>query len=431
MDYVLKRIVEFNAFPGAKPFVVHALFTEKGVLISHLRYLYRHRSKSQSWLERSAFAVELLLTFIHANSHLEQSAKMLLANFVDALNFGTVDNDCFDESGLYWSPRKINDTNTLLGHINSYCDFLDSEYGTEVPHLNPMRKATKGEERMLWCAYYRRTANCFLNHLRQPVRAKLSFVREVRSLSQPFVIQDDISRFPDDLFSTFLELGIHKRDGTPDLCTMLILILMHFGGLRLSECFHIYIHDVMIDRQTGSSIIKVYHPSDGNSPERFSGNRREYLNVRYRLKPRNEYPRSHKLYSGWKSPLLTDNKLSFEVFFCPPNISLEFTKLLQQYLMTNPRNDHPYLFSNHQGAPESKKNFIKKYTAAVNRLSSYSQLAGCGPHSHRHAYGYRLAQNGMSQTDIQKAMHHKSPESCLVYIRPTDADVRVKMRGFE
>jgi len=66
---------------------------------------------------------------------------------------------------------------------------------------------------------------------------------------------------------------------------------------------------------------------------------------------------------------------------------------------------------------------------AVERIGlDYSKDLGTTEHGHRHSYGYRLAQLGFTQVEIQKAMHHKSPNSCLVYIQPTADDIFQKMQ---
>ncbi|WP_244858373.1 site-specific integrase [Vibrio sp. B1FIG11] len=77
-----------------------------------------------------------------------------------------------------------------------------------------------------------------------------------------------------------------------------------------------------------------------------------------------------------------------------------------------------------------KKNFNQKHNRAVKRIGlEPSKSRGTTPHAHRHSYGYRLSQGGFSQLEIQKAMHHKSPDSCLVYLTPSDDEVRQQMRG--
>lgn len=432
MDYVIKRYVKYSPNSALGTFDLPAIFTSAGVLISHLRFLYSKRNKSQSWQERNTFAIEQLLKFINSQTFIVTSATEVLNAFVDALSFGTINGDQSDETGLFWKPRKTEDINVLLGHINQYCDYIDQLYGFELPNLNPMRKATKAEERLRWCAYYKRTRNCFLNHLSNTRDQNFSYSREVTTQSNPMISMESVNRFPASYFNAFIKEGFVKScngEFQLDYASILIVMLMHYGGLRLSECFHIYVHDISIDTKTGHSLIKVFHPSDGKSPDSLFSTRKEYLNASYRLRPRNNYPRSHRLYSGWKNPLLTSKDLNFEVVFCPPEIAYDFSILLQRYLNTRVDAEHPYLFSLKNGLAESKKNFIQKYYRAVNRIGLLaSKSSGTSPQSHRHSYGYRLAQLGLSQFEIQKAMHHKSPDSCLVYIKPSNCEIREKLR---
>ncbi|MEZ8370745.1 gamma-mobile-trio recombinase GmtY [Vibrio splendidus] len=431
MSFVIKRGVNYKSGKGRPLFRFPALFTESGLLISHLRYLHENRYKSQSWLERNTFAVELFLKFIEHQVSYFSSATDLLRAFVEALQFGTI-QDGQDNSGLFWGPRRNEDLNILLRHITDYCDYLDTIHGTDLPKLNPLRKATHAEERLQWCAYYRRRSHCFLNHLANPSARQFSLARKVRGPERHFVDIEAVYRFPEDRIEDLLLHGFVSASGEPDYASQLIVMLMHFGGLRLSECFHIYTDDISIDPQTGSALISVFHPSDGKSPDARFSKRSEYLAHKYRLNPRNQYPRSHRLYAGWKGPLLTNHNLSFDVMFYPARKAIEFTLLLQKYLSTKPASESPFLFMNSKGSPESKKNFIHKYKRAIQRIGLESlKLLGTTPHAHRHSYGYRLNQSGFSQLEIQKAMHHKSPDSCLVYLKPTNEFVRNLMRDNE
>lgn len=431
MDYVIKRRVSYSPNAALAAFDFPAIFTSEGVLVSHLRFLYSKRTKSRSWQERNTFAVEQLLKFLNSQINANKSSTEVLNAFVDALSFGTVKEDCTDNTGLFWRPRKTEDISVLLGHINQYCDYLDQIFGFELPNINPMRKADSAEERLRWCAYYKRTKNSFLNHLSYPRAQSFAYSRSVTIQSNPMISMESVNRFPETYFDTFIKEGFVKRRKGQfqlDHASMLIVMLMHYGGLRLSECFHIYVHDISIDTKTGHSLIKVFHPRDGKSPDSLFSTRKEYLNARYRLRPRNEYPRSHRLFSGWKNPLLTSKDLYFEVLFCPLEKAYDFSILLQYYLSTRVDGEHPFLFSLTNGSPESKQNFIQKYCRAVKRIGlSSSKLSGTSPHAHRHAYGYRLAQLGLNQFEIQKAMHHKSPESCLVYIKPSGLEIREKI----
>ncbi|RDX36552.1 site-specific integrase [Vibrio campbellii] len=429
MSFVIKRGVNYIADASRPSFRFPALFTESGLLISHLRFLHENRYKSQSWLERNTFAVELLLKFIERQVSNYSTATDLLRAFVEALQFGTI-QDGQDDSGLFWSHRRNEDVNVLLRHITEYCDYLDTIHGTDLPKLNPLRKATHVEERLQWCAYYRRHSRSFLNHLAKPSQSQFSLVRKVRGPERHLVDVEDVYRFPEDRIQDLLFHGFVSVSGEPDYCSQLIVMLMHFGGLRLSECFHIYTDDISIDPKSGSALISVFHPSDGKSPDERFCKRNEYLANKCRLNPRNEYSRSHRLYAGWKGPLLTNRNLSFDVMFYPTSKAVEFTLLLQKYLSSRPASESPFLFVNSKGAPESKKNFNQKHSRAVKRIGlEPSKSLGTTPHAHRHSYGYRLSKSGFSQLEIQKAMHHKSPDSCLVYLKPTANQVRQQMKN--
>ncbi|MCJ2378778.1 site-specific integrase [Vibrio sp. ZSDZ34] len=429
MSFVIKRRVNYKVRSGASSLYFPAIFTENGLLLSHLRFLYNNRAKSPSWIERNIFAVELLLKFIERQVGLFSSATELLRAFVETLQFGTI-QDGQDNSGLFWGPRRNEDVNVLLGHITYYCDYLDTIHGTDLPKLNPLRKATHAEQRLQWCAYYRRSSRSFLNHLTKPSQQPFSFARKIRGPERHFVDVEAVYRFPEDRIEDLLLHGFVSAAGEPDYASQLIVMLMHFGGLRLSECFHIYTGDISIDPQSGSALISVFHPSDGTSPDERFSKRNEYLANKYRLNPRNEYSRSHRLYAGWKGPLLTNRNLSFDVMFYPASKAVEFTLLLQKYLSTKPASESPFLFVNSKGSPESKKNFNQKHNRAVQRIGlEPSKSLGTTPHAHRHSYGYRLSQRGFSQLEIQKAMHHKSPDSCLVYLKRTDSEIRELFRN--
>jgi integrase len=368
-----------------------------------------------------------LIEFIDAANQQYSSSTSLLKGFVEVLQYGTVDNES-DKSGLFWRPRALVDVNVLLGHVTTYCDYIDFEKGHDKPNLNPLRRTSFHEERLLWCAYYRRKSNCFINHLDKPSKDLFSFGRTVKALDRHMVAIEPVYRFPKEVIDDLISKGC-TVNGQEDLSTSLIIMLMHWGGLRTSECFHIYTEDITVDRKTGMVYVDVYHPSDGQSPDEAFRNRREYLAVKYRLEPRNEYIKQHKLHSGWKNPLLTSRKLSFDVMFFPTYKAVEFTTALKKYLSVRVNGNHPFLFTNNKGDPETKANFLKKYNRAVKRVGlSPQKYLGTSCQGHRHSYGYRLAENGFSQLEIQKAMHHKSHLSCLVYIAPTPQEIREKMR---
>ncbi|MEZ7277090.1 gamma-mobile-trio recombinase GmtY [Pseudoalteromonas sp. 68 DY56-GL68] len=397
MPYVIKKLVEYRSDRTGRSLTLPALFTESGLLLSHLRFLVARYNKSPSWREKSVQAIKLLLEYINANQACFSTTTELLRSFFLSLSTGTIDTSGNDPSGLFWKPRRVENVNALLGHINAYCDHLDYLNGVEVPTISPFRKANSAEQRLLWCSYYRRQANLFLNHLSSPQsQPNMHVIREIQSYNPHMFATESSKRFPEEQLSPLLDLGLRfKRkvqDGSqikvidePDYCAHFVVMLMHYGGLRLSECFHIYVEDVSIDTRDNSAIVSVFHPSDGFPPEKQFKNRAHYLNVKYGLLPRHLYPKSKTIHSGWKTPMLTSKNNSFTVLFFPHQAATLFLITLQKYLASGQRPStpaHPYLFCNRRGAPETRKNFESKYDRALERIGlTPSKALGLSVHT--------------------------------------------------
>ena len=107
--------------------------------------------------------------------------------------------------------------------------------------------------------------------------------------------------------------AIYERLSLKDI---LITILLHGGGLRLSEPFHIFTSDVGTDPQNPNSVVvRLYHPEQGAAPEDYvdpisgrpiPGDREEYLRMRWRMQPRTLVEGRFK--AGWKDLLLFDQR---------------------------------------------------------------------------------------------------------------------------
>jgi integrase len=444
MSYVLKTKCKYKVDKTGNLHEFPCLITKSGVLTSHVQYLYTKRVKSQSWIEKSIYSIILLIKYIDANTqNLSSEQKIkgleLLRSFTTALNLGTIDLMGEDPSGLYWQARNTKDAQVILDHITQYTDFFRDQYDHQIP-INPFRKASHIEERMNWCAYYHRQAGIFLNHLENKgdTVQRMKLIRLVKSDQPDVVINEKVVRFPEDKIENLLKYGFIKQgEKHPCYKNQLITMLMHYGGLRLSEAFHIYINDIILDDKRNEAIVRVFHPSNGASPEAPKQSRRDYLHKNYALRPRNEYSKNLRLHAGWKTPLLTNNKKYFEVIFSHSNIAKVFWNTWIKYLTyqrINPPSNfqHPFAFTNSKGKPETIKNVRRMHNNAVIRIGlNPSKDEGTSCHSHRHSYGYGLSELGFSQVEIQKAMHHKSPDSCLVYIQPTNEDLRKKMRILE
>lgn len=440
MSFVKKINTEYTDCSSNLTYSLPALFTEKGLIISHLRYLAWFNSKSASWKERSCFALTLLLKYLNAVPNITKATDAL-KSFTETLIVGSIDPDTFtDPLELYWRPRTLRDANNLLFHITHYTDYLALQDDYQTERVNPFRKATSYEERLNWCAYYHKQSNVFLNHLsnRYEQSERNKKVRMIDGFNENIVTTEFAVRFPEEHLERLLYLGFLKRDGTPDYKSQAIAMLLNYGGLRKSEVFHIYVSDITLNpNYPKEALVRVYHPSLGQAPDPAFKNRQEYLLATTQYKPRNTYLGSERLYSGWKNPLLTSKSGYFEVVFNPPQKAAEFLLIWTNYLKfqrVEPTRfeKHPFAFTNSTGAPETIKNFQRLHKRAVEKIGlTVKKELGTTEHGHRHAYGFRARKAGLDQVAIQKAMHHKSPLSCLVYIKPTLEEVTEALRGIE
>lgn len=423
-----------------------ALFTESGVVISHLRYLSFYHDRSQSWITKSIYALKLLIEYIQANTHSFDSVVELLKSFISALSAGTIEWTKLDDtSGLYWKPRQPVDVNNILRQITQYTGWLETQKGYKKNRANPFREATDYEQRLAWCAYYQKKSSIFLGHLmdRSTAMEAIAKARFITAPRAPLIRNEKLFRFPEEKMPELLSNGLikaHTHSQMPeykrlDYKNIAITMLLHYGGLRISEVMHLYLGDITLDPSNYGALVRVYHPAYGQSPDPDFANRKAYLNARYGMKPRNEYRFSERLFAGWKIPVLTDKRNFFEVFFTPDEMREQFLDTWVNYLKyqrIDPPSDnpHPFAFTNQLGAPETIKNFRRLHEKAISVIGlNRGRYNGTTEHCHRHAYGYRLAEMGLDQIAIQKAMHHRNPNSCLTYIQHTSEDIRNKIRS--
>ncbi|MCL7942965.1 gamma-mobile-trio recombinase GmtY [Marinobacter sp. ATCH36] len=437
MKHTLKLAVYYTDTASGIQHQLPAVYTRSGILISHLRYLAWHSGKSDSWKEKSIFAVRLLIDYVEATPGFRKATR-LLKSFTEALITGTIDYQTSDDPlRLFWKPRDLTVANNILFHITHYTDFLALQDGYDQSRINPFREATGWEERMNWCAYYHKQANVFLNHLSSYSEAQKAATRK-RLIYTPvpmLISNDKAERFPEDNIERLIHAGFVAR-GKPDFRSQAMTMLLNYGGLRKSEIFHIFTSDITIHpNHSDEALVRVYHPIYGRSPDPSYKNRAEFLLSETNFKPRNTYRITERLYSGWKNPLMTSKEGYFEVLFNPTYKAKEFLKTWAMYLKcqrVEPDNFHPFAFTNDRGEPDTLKNFQRRHKRAVERIGlECKKEFGTTEHGHRHAYGYRARKLGLSQVELQKAMHHKSPNSCLIYIKPTSDDIRTEMRESE
>lgn len=430
---------------------IPVIVTRDGVLKSYLEYLVVFRFRSQSWINRSLFSVRLLIDYIDANKTVFDKPRDLFREFANCLYTGTVGENYTDQSELFWKPRKVEDANSLIRYLSHYTDWLANQNDDLSLQLNPFREATKFEQQLNWAAYHQRKHRSFYSHLWNKSDASVgaSRVRTVQSRCAPYTQTSFTSAkaFPQERINSLLFNGFvlpGKESCTEfneklNLRDVLITLLMHFGGLRISEAIQLYVVDIAcLDNSDRTHVVKVHDPAYGVSPKDIKETRREYLWKYFQLRPRNEYPTSSKHFAGWKKPLLTNSSGKFfTVEFFPSNAGELFFDFWRLYLLHQRKHEsasatHPYAFTSRDGSPLSIKSYTAARKRAVKRIGlEFSKEACTTAHADRHSYGQRLAACGVPPLVIRTAMHHKSIESQATYTQPSEKDLRRHLQAAE
>lgn len=414
---------------------IPVLLTESGVVTTVMDYcLSRSYDRSLSWMRKALLAIRLFTEYVRVNPDVPQD-YCLFQNFAQRLFTGTFNRETgLDPSGLCWLPgSSIRRNNEIISHLTSFFDWLAKER-PEVNHLNPRYAGNAHDQRMDQMAYLFRREKAFLGHTWESNPTQESVGRMVRSKREPKVAKGEPPAFPDERFEELLFKGF-KVGGNFDYRGMLITLLLHGAGFRVSEPFHLYIEDVFPDpTQPASAAVLIHHPVLGNAPGEWAQSRRlkqpvnraAYLADRFALPPRNEL--MGKRAAGWKEPRL-DGKYFMRAYWFMPEYGEWFLHIWYKYLrsVAMVERDHPFAFINlgrePRGAMYTIDKFKKAHAAAIERIGlTVGKSFGTTEHGHRHAYGRRLMKAGLDRLLIQRYMHHGSVESQDVYTQPTTSE---------
>jgi site-specific recombinase XerD len=423
------------------------LLSEQGPLLPLIDYLLAHsQDRSPAWMRKVAQATQRLLQFIDANEGALSNPAQLLQAFGRRLYSGTTGDDGIDASGLYWRSMSARTANILLGAIADFSDWLAEHSGAKP--LAGVAMSNRHDERMLYAAWEHRRSRAFLGHTWSTVPQKFGGRPAAHTMGRRREAkvgdEEDAVGFPERRFTDLLLQGFVRRGcgHHPDpalrlnLRDCLVTLLMHGAGLRMSECFHLYVHDVRPDpRDHTVALVRIHHPSDGKAPDDWlderghpiRGNRAAYLAARYARRPRHQLLGTEA--AGWKDPML-DGRHYMQAYWFPTELGRLFLHLWNRYLLqlVQVRRDHPYGFAvlkgKTAGAPLSLEVFKQNHARAVERLGlTVGKLLGTTPHAHRHAYGRRLMRAGIDPILRKKALHHKSLASQAVYTAPDMSEV--------
>lgn len=413
-----------------------------------IEYVLDHgRSRSLAWQRELTRSVGLLVDFLQANAEYFQSERIrpqVLAAFADALVGGTIGIDGTDRTDLYWEPKSVERATIVLNAVTAFSDWLVDRYATTA--INPWKMASVAEQMAYWRRFEKRRASSLLMHTfdREKSSAASKMVRMVTIRRKRVLADaDSVKHFPEERIWDMLEKGfpvygkkksqcLHERLNIRDI---LITILLHGGGLRESEPFHLYVSDVAIDpTNSKSALVKLYHPEQGIAPGDYidpiagkwiEADREEYLRVKWGMQPRSLVV--GKLHAGWKDLRLTDERRKYaQIHWFPTYWGEIFLALFKIYItkMRSRHERHPFLFVSQKvgvaGEPYTISAFRQAHAKAVKRIGlDVGKDFGTTPHGHRHSYGQLLTDASLDPLVIERCLHHKSRESQLVYTAPT------------
>ena len=392
--------------------------------------------------------IALLMDFIevHSKEQYEKPEK-LFEEFTFYLQTGTVQKDCFDQyKGLWWKSMSFDSAHVRIHGINLFLDHLYRNHGTV--HLNPLRKANSYEERMLATANYNRYDNDskgnLLKHLKQ-TRGRVDEVRAHYISRKRKVVSHDpkkviSSKDWEALFFKGIEQDKYGKQRHPaaSLRDRLILLLLHYGGLRISEALALWFtpDDVHIETNDKSknyegAIVRIYKEDVGAAPFGWKNptggenNREEYQKHKFNILPRCKLAGAQR--NGSKSCVVENDRTNyFTVDWFPPEAAKTFMFYWNQYsqfrLAIREKCNHPFAFiafqKGYDGNPYKYQAFQKNVSRAFERVGvTPSWLNGTTSHGHRTSYCQSLSRGGFNTNDIQNSMHHSSPESQQPYLK--------------
>ncbi|WP_087461882.1 hypothetical protein [Oleiphilus messinensis] len=141
------------------------VITTDGLLKSFLDYLVVYRTLSRSWIDRSVFAVRLLIDYTKQNESAFDNKFELFREFSNSLYTGTIGEDGKDPSWLRWKPRHEKDAAFLIGLITKYSDWLAQQNENKDIQINPKVKPSNYEQWMNLAAHLHKKRRAFLAHL--------------------------------------------------------------------------------------------------------------------------------------------------------------------------------------------------------------------------------------------------------------------------
>jgi integrase len=229
-------------------------------------------------------------------------------------------------------------------------------------------------------------------------------------------------------------------------------ILLAYGGIRVSEALNLWCADIMPGSMIGQfergftqaqPLVVLADPVESRFVGDFrdsSRTRLQYLQDKYGLIPRPNYPDKHPLRAGWKGMLVSHERLSLSWVYWsypqPARAFLELTATLLNLRRQFPAADHhPYFFINvandkYRGQPLKYSNVMKAFERACERVDLEPHVAGRTIHGLRHFYKDTLEKIlNLTPEIVQVMMHHTNISSQQDYGHRESATVHEALRS--
>lgn len=359
--------------------------------------------------------------------------RLLLKQFFEARRFGA--------DALGWEPVKAGTAADDVRAVSEFTEWCSENFGHVA--VNPRERVmlahlNLAEQMTLALSATLRKKWDFLYHL-APARAEANGAVTMR----PFAPGKGRSKRTTGLQKHYPpEKAWATIASTPRTRDKLYLLLLFFGGVRISEPLHLFASDVSVQAD-GTARVVFGHPQDGaylwigRDGKRQRGRRATFLAERYGFGPRNLLGETHPLHAGWKGMMQDDPSRSESVVhWLRDDASRLFARLHAEYMRTvrsRIPDMHPYYFVNERadesyGGPLKHSNVSKGFTRAAVRVGLSAADDGVNPHGARHFYGYYCASVlRLPVETTQRLMHHESIQSTELYYALSGEAVRTEL----
>lgn len=473
------HVIKTQSFYSEPGLAVPVLYLQRrgGTIFIHEQfheYMIANPNTSMTWKKTRARAVGLFwdfcqsievmaLTLPSVNLH-----RTIIRLFCQALQFGTINIETkIDRYGLYWPSTNKHRAKELVAGLQAFITWKYNDCaGTNQPFaLSSLVKLSDQDKdsypidsetstRFLLIANKLKHVS-FFSHLKDtPSKVaglKLEAERRIYDFgydASQFGVDPAVYMNPE-IIAAMLQYGFVRAPNSKvpeireDLTAKMIFLLLCFGGCRVSEPFHLWFNDVIVDVKNRCNVI-LRHPEEADTYFMGEqGTRREYL-AGIGLLPRNADSTSRSYHAGWKN-LSTDKSHNARIFWLHDGADALFTGTYVNYLryrsdLIEQRRrrglpDHPFLFVSagedrnskvsKVGDPYSMKAFTKVWDQALKRVSKAlgrpiikKKEYGTTEHAPRHFYGQVLSDASAHPKMIQKGLRHRSILSQEAYTQP-------------